>query len=94
MTFWTRLAHIIDRGIFGHDPAETQKHLTEERVAALAAAQRSRRIWLIENRQESLRRYIEAARRSHKPRSHYQAEMKRLTTERLALEGVGAGQNR
>ncbi len=93
MTFWTRLAHIIDRGFFGHDPAETQKHLTEERVAALAAAQRSRRIWLIENRQESLRREIEAARQRKQARKHLYAEQERLTRERLTLEGVGAGQN-
>jgi hypothetical protein len=50
---------------------------------------RSRRIWLIENRQASLRHEIEAARKAKKARRHLYAEQERLTRELLTLDRAG-----
>ena len=47
---------------------------------------RSRRLWLIDNRQESLRSEIAAAKKAKRKHSHLLAEMQRLTTERMRLE--------
>ena len=51
----------------------------------------SRRLWLIDNRQESLRAEIAAARKAKKKHSHLLAEMESLTRERLQIERGGGG---
>ena len=53
------------------------------------AEDRFRRIWLIENRQASLRHEIEAARKAKRARRHLYAEQERLTRELLTLERAG-----
>ena len=81
MTFWTRLARFLtpfDRdGVFRECELRIER---EEREG------RSQRLWLIENRQESLRYEIETAKRQKRATRHLADEMKRLTTERLTLE--------
>ena len=80
MTFWTRLARFLTP--FAPTPV-LRGHI--ERYE-----DRSRRLWLIENRQESLRHEIETAKRQKRATRHLTDEMQRLTTERLTLEKANA----
>lgn len=57
-----------------------------DRLAYEQSQDRSRRLWLIDNRRESLAKQIAAARKAKKARKHLYAEMERLTTEKLRLE--------
>lgn len=57
-----------------------------DRLAYERSQDVSRRLWLIDNRRESLRSEIAAAKKAKKKHSHLLAEMQQLTTERMRLE--------